>query len=175
MKLTWLFAFHFQFYYVACFFHQSVPQTHSPRTDLRCICINCKYVTNCAAYHFVEEKHQQRHISDNPTFEPRDGSPTIHVNMRPIVGRDDEEKRMLLEHKQEEERARAAAVHSALTADMDEATKAALIGQTVYDMRPEVSLEYDVVKCEDFVEDIGCWIRNMPEAIRLANPNFVPT
>jgi hypothetical protein len=35
--------------------------------------------------------------------------------------------------------------------------------------------EYDVVACADFVLDQGCWIRNMPEEIRRANPHFVPT
>jgi hypothetical protein len=35
--------------------------------------------------------------------------------------------------------------------------------------------EYDVVKCADFVEDKGCWVRNMPDEIRKVNPQFVPT
>ena len=139
-----------------------------PTTQLACICINCKYVTNCAAYHFVEEKHQQPHISANPTFEPRDGSPTINVHMKPIVGREDEERRMRFEHKAEEAKALASAK---LAEAFDERV---LIGETVYDMRPEMSLEYDVVECEDFVQDMGCWVRNMPEAIRIANPSFVP-
>ena len=38
-----------------------------------CICIDCARVTNCAAYHFVETKHEQPHINENPTFEPIDG------------------------------------------------------------------------------------------------------
>jgi hypothetical protein len=38
-----------------------------------------------------------------------------------------------------------------------------------------VTVEYDVVSCADFVEDRGRWARHMPEEIRLANPDFVPT
>ena len=139
--------------------------TFVSRSQLSCICVNCKFVTNCAAYHFVEEKHEQPHISANPTFEPRDGSPTINVHMRPIVGKEEEERRMRLEHKMEEEKAMTNAAASG---------NGVLIGEKVYDMRPEMSLEYDVVQCEDFVKDVGCWVRNMPEEIRLANPTFVP-
>ena len=130
-------------------------------SSLNCICINCKHVTNCGAYHFVEQKHQQPHICENPTFEPRDGSPTINVHIRPIAGREEVEEQMRREHKDEERNAKQSAEGS-------------LVGETVYDMRPEMSLEYDVIACEDFVEDMGCWVRNMPEVIRLANPDFVP-
>lgn len=111
----------------------------------------------------MEEKHEQPHISANPSFEPRNGSPTINVHMKPIIGREEEERRMRLEHKIEEGKAKANTPGSGV-----------LIGETVYDMRPEMSLEYDVVACDDFIEDKGCWVRNMPEAIRIANPSFVP-
>jgi len=47
-----------------------------------CICINCALVDRCAAYKFVEEKHGQPHVSQNPDFEPRNGSPTIQVYIR---------------------------------------------------------------------------------------------
>ena len=50
-----------------------------------------------------------------------------------------------------------------------------LHGETKYDLSPVTTTEYDVVKCEDFVQDTGCWVRNMPEEIRKANPNFVPS
>ena len=50
-----------------------------------------------------------------------------------------------------------------------------LVGKEVYDMAPVTTYEYDVVACEDFVEEEGCWVRNMPEVIRLANPDFVPS
>ena len=35
--------------------------------------------------------------------------------------------------------------------------------------------EYDVVACMDFKEDVGRWVRLMPEEIRRANPGFVPS
>ena len=38
-----------------------------------CICIDCARVTNCAAYHFVESKHEQPHMNEKPTFEPVNG------------------------------------------------------------------------------------------------------
>jgi len=37
------------------------------------------------------------------------------------------------------------------------------------------TIEYDVVKCADFVLDQGSWVRNMPEEIKRLNPDFVPT
>ena len=50
-----------------------------------------------------------------------------------------------------------------------------LFGEKQYDLSGTTSYEYDVVECEDFVEDKDAWIRNMPEEIRIANPDFVPT
>jgi hypothetical protein len=100
-------------------------------------------------------------MNDNPTFEPRDGSPTIHVNIR--TARNDgsaEIQRMWKEHKLETERAQERG---------DEH------GEETYNLAPEVFTEYDVVACEDFVQDTGCWVRNMPEEIRRANPSFVPS
>jgi hypothetical protein len=141
------------------------PQTHLAQgrlstTKLDCICINCKRVTNCAAYHFVESKHEQPHMNPSPTWEPRDGSPTIQVNIRSIrtpQDRQAEMDRMWREYKAEESQAK----------DMH--------GSTVYDLTPQTTYEYDVIGCADFVEDKGAWIRNMPEEIRQANPHFVPS
>ena len=31
-----------------------------------CICIDCSRVTNCKAYHFVETKHSQPHMTEDP-------------------------------------------------------------------------------------------------------------
>lgn len=138
---------------------------HAPATQLSCICVDCARVTDCAAYHFVEDKHEQPHMSEDPTFSPREGSPTIHVNIRTIrtpEERQTEVERMWKEYKAEEERAWASDDRQ-------------LHGERVYDMSPQVTYEYDVVSCEDFVEDKGCWVRNMPEEIRLANPDFVPS
>lgn len=132
-----------------------------------CICINCKFVTDCAAYHFVEERHAQPHMTEEPGFTPRDGSPTIHVNLRSALtyarnnNDNDEMKRLWREYKEEEE----SAAHNDG------------VGQKKYDMSNvgEVTYEYDVVKCADYQEDLGCWVRHMPAEIRLANPDFVPT
>ena len=46
-----------------------------------CICINCAYVDRCTAYHIIEEKHKQPHISLNPDFIPRSGSPKVNINI----------------------------------------------------------------------------------------------
>ncbi|ACB52731.1 unknown [Crocosphaera subtropica ATCC 51142] len=46
-----------------------------------CICVNCHYVDSCQTYHAVEEQHQQPHLTNNPTFDPKE--PTINVNIRP--------------------------------------------------------------------------------------------
>jgi len=129
-----------------------------------CICIDCARVNSCVAYHFIERKHEQPHMTDSPTFEPRDGSPTIHVNIRTIRSdkdRDDEIKRMFSVQKKVEEEEGGAGV---------------ILGDNqVYDATPVTTYEYDVVECADFVKDKGCWVRNMPEEIRTANPDFVPS
>jgi hypothetical protein len=132
-----------------------------------CICVDCARVTSCTAYHFVETKHEQPHMTDTPTFTPRDGSPTIHVNVRSIrsdTDRQAEVQRMWREHETETEKAQS-----------DSESSDDLHGKTVYDLTPVTTYEYDVVKCQDYVEDLGNWIRNMPQEIRDANPNFVPS
>ena len=136
------------------------------QSRLYCICIDCAFVTNCTAYHFVETKHEQPHMTESPTFEPVDGSPTIHVNIRSSVN-SDTMKRLWTEHKEETRQAEAKAVCR------DDASP--LRGETVYDLTPQTTYEYDVVACKSFVQDTGCWIRNMPEEIRRVNPDFVPT
>ena len=35
-----------------------------------CICIDCRWVDRCKAYHAVEEQHQAAHLSLNPDFNP---------------------------------------------------------------------------------------------------------
>ena len=166
-----------------------------------CICINCARVTNCEAYHFVETKHDQPHMTENPTFTPRDGSPTIHANIR-MVEQNEVMDRLYMEHQAEEEQAALAAASE--SNNQEEKDSSPLVGKTVYDLSSATTIEYDVVACEDFIEDKGCWyvlfckvklpfcpkrplelnsliasspsrIRNMPEEIKLANPNFVPT
>ncbi|EKX39053.1 hypothetical protein GUITHDRAFT_76693 [Guillardia theta CCMP2712] len=78
-----------------------------------CICVNCKWVERCKAYHFVEEQHQQPHLTLVPDFTPRDGSPTIECELQHLVDRG-------------------------------------------------ITIEYDVVKCDDFVRDDGRWKKMMP-------------
>ena len=131
-----------------------------------CICINCARVIDCKAYHFVESKHNQPHMTESPTFEPRDGAPTIHVNIRTVTkeNRQGEIDRMFQEHETETQRAKAT--------QHKESDR--LVGTTTYDLGSATTYEYDVVKCADYTEDLGCWVRNMPEEIRMANPEFVP-
>ena len=146
--------------------HKHLVERSDP-TRLFCICVDCARVTNCAAYHFVETKHEQPHMTEDPTFSPREGSPTIHVNVR--TNRDDDlVARMWKDHEGETKKAEEAAAQS-----KEDTTD--LHGETVYDLTPSTTVEYDVVACEDFVEDKGCWVRNMPEEIKQANPDFVPT
>ena len=75
-----------------------------------CICVNCHYVDRCQTYHTVEEQPQQPHLSNSPTFEPKE--PTINVNIR---------------------------------------TK-----------KEYIEMEWDVVGCKSFVQDMGKWVRLRP-------------
>ena len=174
-----------------------VSSSSSSPTQLHCICINCKWVTSCSAYHFVETKHEQPHMTENPTFEPRNGSPTIHVNIRTheTAESQQEAQRLWREHEGETKRAleRAAVDAAASSINPPSATTTKkkknnnnndpksqppqpfLYGQEKYNLQPKVTMEYDVVKCEDYVQDMGCWIRHMPDEIRRANPNFIPS
>ena len=118
----------------------------------------------------METKHEQPHMTEDPSFEPRDGSPTIHVNVRTVRTQEDRQKeidRMWKEHVSE-----TAKAEQASNAEEEEE---ALHGAEVYDLSPVTTYEYDVVSCADFVEDRGAWVRNMPEEIRAANPDFVPS
>ena len=140
----------------------------TPTSLQMCICINCSRVTNCQAYHFVEQQHSQPHVNKIPTWEPRNGSPTIQVHIRPDADKKttNELDKMWEEHEDQTRQAEAAS-----NDDGDEP----LVGETQYDLSGATSYEYDVIECEDYDEDMGTWVRNMPEEIRLANPDFVPT
>ena len=37
-----------------------------------CICINCKLVDRCKLYHWVEEMHEQPHLTEEADFDPAD-------------------------------------------------------------------------------------------------------
>ena len=128
---------------------------------LHCICINCSRVVNCQAYHFVETKHEQPHMAENPTFKPREGSPSINVHIRTV--RNEFEKQRMDNEMDEQEKAFLGEKEQQLSPST-----------SAYELS-EVMTEYDVVACEDYDEDMGAWVRNMPEEIRLANPDFVPT
>eukprot|EP00527_Entomoneis_sp_CCMP2396_P008947 CAMPEP_0198147168 /NCGR_PEP_ID=MMETSP1443-20131203/33564_1 /TAXON_ID=186043 /ORGANISM="Entomoneis sp., Strain CCMP2396" /LENGTH=108 /DNA_ID=CAMNT_0043811357 /DNA_START=343 /DNA_END=669 /DNA_ORIENTATION=+ len=108
-------------------------------------------------------------MTENPTFTPREGEPTIHVNIR-TVKQDDVISRVMEEHKAEEKQAEATSKDSSTKGEEEE-----LHGKTTYDLSSATTIEYDVVACEDYVEDKGCWVRNMPSEIKAVNPNFVPT
>ncbi len=135
-------------------------------------------------------------MNEQPQFTPKDGSPTIHVNIRTNREKEDEMGRLWSEHieqtklaeekaKKEEEEEANMALKEKKGGHEDDTTKKSsvtrnredgkLVGEEKYDLSVKTTYEYDVVACEDYVEDIGCWVRNMPEEIRLANPDFVPT
>ena len=44
-----------------------------------CICVNCRWVDRCKAYHAVEKQHRVKHLNLNPNFEPKE--PVIHINL----------------------------------------------------------------------------------------------
>ena len=132
-------------------------------TTLKCICINCSKVVNCQAYHFVETKHEQPHMNSNPTFRPREGSPSIDVHIR--TSRNEAERARMRDEMEQQEKL-------FLKSD-EEVGKESKSFPSAYEIS-SVFTEYDVVACEDFEEDIGAWVKNMPEEIRLANPDFVP-
>ena len=140
----------------------------STTTTLSCICINCARVTNCQAYHFVEQQHSQPHINKDPTWEPRDGSPTIQVHVRPDDGAQNALRQMWSEHEEQTRQAEELAGSAGSSEDP-------LFGEAQYDLSGATSYEYDVVECADYVEETGAWVRNMPDEIKLANPDFVPT
>jgi hypothetical protein len=144
----------------------------TPTTELACICINCAYVTNCTIYHFVEEQHEQPHLTNDPTFTPRRGSPRMHVTTRPPTEQDWTKFWQTQEGVKDETAARAAAYleEDDNSADGTTPAKVRLSAASL----PAPTTEYDVVKCADFILDEGIWIRNMPEEIKRVNPNFVP-
>ena len=47
-----------------------------------CICVDCHWVDRCRAYHAVEARHGQPHLTPTPSFEPRE--PRIHISLVPV-------------------------------------------------------------------------------------------
>mmetsp|Transcript_15979 Transcript_15979/g.36567 ORF Transcript_15979/g.36567 Transcript_15979/m.36567 type:complete len:193 (-) Transcript_15979:13-591(-) len=148
--------------------HNNRRPKQSTTTTLSCICINCARVTNCQAYHFVEQQHSQPHINKDPSWEPRDGSPTIQVHIRPNDSSQNALRQMWSEH--EEQTRQAEELAGSVGSSVDP-----LFGEAQYDLSGATSYEYDVIECADYVEETGAWVRNMPDEIKLANPDFVPT
>lgn len=140
--------------------HKSKVVATRPTHLHMCICINCARVIDCSAYYFVETKHEQPHIAAQPTFTPRDGSPTIHVNIR--AGQNNRVWSAEMKH------------DGIATEKVDSDKVGEGTGETIIPMSTTYT-EYDVVACADYVEDMNCWVRNMPDEIKRANPNFVPT
>jgi len=149
-----------------------------------CICVDCKWVTSCKAYHFVETKHEQPHMSETPTFLPREGSPTINVNIRTEQRRPKPTAGII--DKAASSKSSGGGMWKDQIAtdddndDDDEPARDARYYEetgTVEAVRTNTTttIEYDVVACADFVLDKGCWVRNMPDEIRKVNPDFVPT
>ena len=173
-----------------------------------CICINCQLVTSCKAYHFVETKHEQPHMTNTPTFLPREGSPTINVNIRTEQNqienddgehKDDEDDEYNNEEDDEKIKRQRSSSSSSMWKDQiqqqqhDDSSSSHITTPAINnhnndaDVLPidvassdsrsisKTTIEYDVVKCEDFILDKNCWIINMPEEIKRLNPDFVPS
>ena len=49
-----------------------------------CICVDCRWVDRCQAYHAVEHQHGVEHLSAAPDFEP--SAPRIHVQVLDLPG-----------------------------------------------------------------------------------------
>ena len=169
-------------------------------------------------------------MTDTPTFLPREGSPTINVNIRTEQNREIENEKdekvneedimnMMIKRKPSEaldntdtisngrqrslwmdkieqlkiinnnnknndSTSTTSAAASSIT-DTDTitnintntntttSTDTVMVVPTTTTTR--TTIEYDVVKCADFVRDQDCWVRNMPEEIKRLNPEFVPS
>ncbi len=156
---------------VEAFFPTFIAATKYSTTRLSCICVDCQRVTSCKAYHFVETKHEQPHMSEDPTFLPREGSPTIQVNIRteprksePGMGPRLWKNQIAEKEDEENEEPKRDAIYYEETGTIETVRT-----------NTTTTIEYDIVKCADFVLDKGCWVRNMPDEIRRVNPDFVPT
>ena len=111
-------------------------------------------------------------MNKNPTWEPRDGSPTIQVHIRPGKESKNVWDKLWEEHEEETRKAEEAYAQENNEETAEDGT---LFGQTKYDLTGTTTYEYDVVECENFVEEKDAWVKNMPEKIKSANPDFVST
>ncbi len=44
-----------------------------------CICVDCRWVDRCQAYHSVERQHGVAHLNENPDLKPK--NPRIHISV----------------------------------------------------------------------------------------------
>ena len=44
-----------------------------------CICVDCRWVDRCQAYHAVERQHGVMHLNATPDLKPKD--PMIHISV----------------------------------------------------------------------------------------------
>tara|TARA_Y100001968_G_C19331266_1_gene704439 strand:+ start:977 stop:1228 length:252 start_codon:yes stop_codon:yes gene_type:complete len=51
-----------------------------------CICINCRWVDRCQAYHAVERQHGVDHLNQTPDLKPSD--PRIHISVMDLPNGD---------------------------------------------------------------------------------------
>lgn len=154
-------------------------------------------------------------MSEEPTFLPREGSPTINVNIRTepkqkkrtkaVASSEDGEDvvaRMWKDQIREDEELEDEADYEDINEDKNDGDAAnaprgasTTTGEEnnepqtddneteeefsstveVVKTNTTTTIEYDIVKCADFVLEKGCWVRNMPEEIKRVNPDFVPT
>ena len=190
--------------------------SHSQIQLQMCICIDCQLVTSCKAYHFVEQKHEQPHMTETPTFLPREGSPTIQVNIRTekvneedmIMWKDRiaQQQQALDMEQQHQEYLALNNNNKNSTIDSTNNNNTAIATTTISNTtttttttttdstnsnsingssnfvavsptptKTKTTIEYDVVKCADFVLEKHCWMNNMPEEIKRVNPDFVPS
>lgn len=55
----------------------------SPALTLEmCICVDCRWVDQCQAYHAVERQHGVPHLCSQPQFVPQE--PRIHVQVQDL-------------------------------------------------------------------------------------------
>ncbi len=47
-----------------------------------CICVDCRWVDRCKAYHAVERQHHVAHLNETPDIEPID--PLIHIIIKDL-------------------------------------------------------------------------------------------
>ena len=115
------------------------------RAPMWCICINCKLVDRCRLYHWVEDMHEQPHVTDTPDFDPPD--PQVQVFLR-----NEEEEANVSETERVDDSG------DGRSNDAVRGLKSRFL-----------STEYDVFACDAFVADQGKWLRLMPDA------EFMPT